>query len=44
MKRSSKRMRDEKEMNQPYTLHPAWFVALGILLIGGVLFVWIFVW
>lgn len=36
------RRRDEKEMEQPRTIHPGWFVALGIILIGAVILVWTF--
>ena len=36
--------RDEKEMHSPRSIHPAWFMALGIALIAGVVIVWVFVW
>jgi hypothetical protein len=36
--------REEKEMQSPRSIHPAWFVLLGMLLIAGVLIVWIVLW
>jgi hypothetical protein len=38
------KLRENKEMRQGSSIHPGWFVGLGVALIAGVLFVWIFVW
>jgi hypothetical protein len=35
---------EEIEMHQVRTIHPGWFVALGVALIAGVLYVWIVLW
>jgi hypothetical protein len=42
--KKAEKQREEKEMRQPGTIHPAWLVILGVALIAGVVFVWIFVW
>jgi hypothetical protein len=36
--------REEKEMQSPASIHPAWFIALGVVLVIGVVVVWIFTW
>ena len=36
--------REEKEMHSPQSIHPAWFVALGVVLIAGVIIVWVIPW
>ena len=36
--------REEKEMHSPQSIHPAWFVTLGVVLIAGVLIAFIFLW
>ena len=36
--------REEKQMHSLQSIHPAWFVALGVVLIAGVLIVLIFLW
>lgn len=32
--------REEKEMKQLRVIHPTWFVAIGVVLIGLVIYVW----
>jgi len=34
------KLRDEQEMKQLRVIHPAWFVALGVIGIGLVILVW----
>lgn len=36
--------REEREMEQPRTIHPGWFLGIGIALIVGVLIVWVVLW
>ena len=35
---------EEREMKQLRVIHPAWFVALGIVLIVAVVLAWIYPW
>lgn len=38
------KQREQAEMNKLRVIHPAWFVALGVVAILLVMYVWLFYW
>jgi preprotein translocase subunit Sec61beta len=42
-KKAEKTYEEESEQGRP-PLHPAWFVAIGVALVGVVVYVWTFLW
>lgn len=43
-KKALEKQHDREESKQLRVIHPAWFLALGIVLIGMVVYVWTFLW
>lgn len=43
-KKAHEKQHEHEEEKQLRVIHPAWFVGLGIVLIGLVVYVWTFLW